>query len=117
MEDNFGKIIETSIGLERIAQSTEKGSSNSLTYLMAAMGFPGALFLFYCLFKQNLFMKRKGMFMTIIIISLFSEPLLLRPFFLILITSGMMSIFNKYTIRKYNYEKYLNNRGGRIYRL
>ena len=117
MEDNFGKIIETSIGLERIAQSTEKGSSNSLTYLMAAMGFPSALFLFYCLFKQNLFTKRKGIFMTIIIISLFSEPLLLRPFFLILITSGMMSLFNKYTIRKYNYEKYLNNRGGRIYRL
>ena len=100
MKDNFGKIIETSISLERIAQSTEKGSSNSLTYLMAAMGFPGALFLFYCLFKQNLFTIRKGIFMTIIIISLFSEPLLLRPFFLMLITSGMMSIFNKYTIPK-----------------
>jgi len=97
MEDNFGKIIETSIGLERIAQSTEKGSSNSLTYLIAAMGFPSAFFLFYCLLKQNLFTKRKGIFMTIIIISLFSEPLLLRPFFFILIVSGMFSFFNKFT--------------------
>ena len=100
MEDNFGKIIETSIGLERTAQSTEKGSSNSLTYLMAAMGFPAAFFLFYCLLKQNLFTKRKGIFMTIIIISIFSEPLLLRPFFLIFIVSGMISIFNKYTKQK-----------------
>ena len=100
MEDNFGKIIQTSIGLERIAQSTEKGSSNSLTYLMAALGFPAAFFLFYCLLKQELFTKRKGIFMTIIIISVFSEPLLLRPFFLILIVSGMISIFNKYTKQK-----------------
>ena len=100
MEDDFGKIIQTYIGLERTSESTEKGSSNSLTYLIAAMGFPTALFLFFCLLKQDLFRKRKGIFMTIIIISIFSEPLLLRPFFLILIVSGMMSIFNKYTIPK-----------------
>ena len=97
MEDNFGKIIQTYTGFERISESTEKGSSNSLTYLMASMGFPAAFFLFYCFLKQNLFTKRKGIFMTIIIISIFSEPLLLRPFFLILIVSGMISIFNKYT--------------------
>ena len=97
MEDDFGKILQQSTGLERIAQSTEKGSSNSLTYLMAAIGFPSAFFLFYCLLKQSLFTKRKGIFMTIIIISLFSEPLLLRPFFLILIVSGMVSFFNKFT--------------------
>ena len=100
MEDDFGKIIQTYIGLERTSESTEKGSSNSLTYLIAAMGFPTAFFLFFCLLKQDLFRKRKGIFMTIITISIFSEPLLLRPFFLILIVSGMMSIFNKYTIPK-----------------
>ena len=100
MEDGFGKIIQTYTSFERISESTEKGSSNSLTYLMAAMGFPFAFFLFYCLLKQNLFTKRKGIFMTIIIISIFSEPLLLRPFFLTLIVSGMMSIFNKYTNHK-----------------
>ena len=97
MEEDFGEIIEVSTGFERISQSTEKGSSNSLTYLMAAMGFPIAFLLFYCLLKQNLFTKRKGIFMTIIIISIFSEPLLLRPFFLILIVSGMFSFFNKFT--------------------
>ena len=97
MEDNFGQIIQTYTGFERTSEETEKGSSNSLTYLMAAVGFPVAFFLFYCLLKQNLFTKRKEIFITIIIISIFSEPLLLRPFFLILIVSGMISIFNKYT--------------------
>lgn len=97
MKNDFGKFIETYTGFERTAKSTEKGSSNSLTYLIASIGFPSALFLLYCLLKQELFTKRKGVFMTIIIISIFSEPLLLRPFFLILIVSGMTSIFYKYT--------------------
>ena len=78
-------------------ETTEKGSSNSVTFLIAATGFPMSLFLLYCLFQQNLFTYRKGIFMTIIIISVFAEPLLLRPFFLILIVSGMYSFFNKFT--------------------
>jgi len=97
MEDNFGKVIERSTGFERIAQSTEKGSSNSLTYLMAAMGFPIGFFIIYCLFKQTLFTYKKRVFMLIILISVLSEPLLLRPFFLILIVSGMISFFSKFT--------------------
>lgn len=97
MEDNFGSIIQETTGYERQSESTEKGSSNSLTYLMAAMGFPVSFFLFYCLLKQKLFTYRKGIFMTIILVSVFSEPFLLRPFFLILIVSGMMSIFSRFT--------------------
>lgn len=78
-------------------ETTEKGSTNSVTFLIAATGLPMSLFLLYCLFQQNLFNYRKGIFMTIIIISVFSEPLLLRPFFLILIVSGMYSFFNRFT--------------------
>lgn len=100
MEENFLNIIQTFTGFERIAESTEKGSSNSLTYLIAAMGFPISFFLFFCLLKQQLVTKRKELFMLIIIISIFSEPLLLRPFFLIFIVSGMTSIFNKYTLHR-----------------
>ena len=97
MENNFGKIIQTYTGLERMSDSTEKGSSNSLTYLMAAMGFPIAFFIIYCLFKQTLFPYKRRIFMLIILISVLSEPLLLRPFFLILIVSGMISFFSKFT--------------------
>ena len=80
-----------------ITETTEKGSSNSITFLMAATGFPVSLFLIYCLFKQQLFRHRKEIFMFIIIVSVMSEPLLLRPFYLILIVSGLISIINKFT--------------------
>ena len=102
IEDNFGKIIQTYTGFERTSNSTDKGSSNSLTYLMASMGFPIAFFIIYCLFKQTLFPYKKKVFMLIILISVLSEPLLLRPFFLIFIVSGMISFFSKFTKLKIN---------------
>ena len=59
MDDDFGSFIEESTGYERKAESTEKGSSNSITYLMRNMGFPTSIFLIYCLFKQKLFTIKK----------------------------------------------------------
>ena len=97
MEDNFGRRIENITGFQRVAEDTDKGSSNSFTYLMAAMGIPISFFFFYCLFNQQLIIYRRYLFITIVIISLFSEPLLLRPFFLLLIVSGLSSIFSKFT--------------------
>ena len=40
MDDDFGSFIEESTGYERLAESTEKGSSNSITYLMAVWDSP-----------------------------------------------------------------------------
>ena len=97
INDNFLNSFEESTNLEMKAKSTDKGSSNSVTYLILSMGVPISFFLFYCLFKQTLFRHKKGIFMTVVLISVFSEPLLLRPFFLILIVSGMMSLFSKFT--------------------
>ena len=97
MDDEFRRSIELSTSFESKTKSTEKGSSNSVTYLMAAMGFPISFFLLYCMFKQTLFTHKKGILMMIIFISVFSEPLLLRPFFLIFIISGMIEFFSKFT--------------------
>ena len=97
MDDEFRRSIEKSTSFENKAKSTEKGSSNSITYLMATMGFPMSFFLLYCLFKQTLFPHKKGIIMMIILISVFSVPLLLRPFFLIFIVSGMIAFFSKFT--------------------
>jgi len=97
MDDEFRRSIEESTSFESKAKSTEKGSSNSITFLMATMGFPISFFLLYCLFKQTLFPHKKGIIMMIILISVFSEPLLLRPFFLIFIVSGMIAFFSKFT--------------------
>jgi len=97
INNEFVNSFEESTNLEMKAKSTDKGSSNSVTYLILSMGVPISFFLFYCLFKQTLFRHKKGIFMTVVFISVFSEPLLLRPFFLILIVSGMMSLFSKFT--------------------
>ena len=78
-------------------ETTEKGSSNSITFLMAATGIPISFFLLYCFFTQNFFTYRKKIFLIIMTISAMSEPLLLRPFFLILIVSGMFRLFHKFT--------------------
>jgi hypothetical protein len=97
IDNNLVNSFEKSTNLELRAKSTDKGSSNSIMYLMVAMGIPISCFLLYCLFKQTLFPNRRSILMMIIFISVFTEPLLLRPFFLILIVSGMMSFFSRFT--------------------
>jgi hypothetical protein len=97
ISNNILNSFEESTNFELKAKSTDKGSSNSITYLIVAMGVPISAFLLFCLFKQTLFPNRQKIIMTIIFISVFTEPLLLRPFFLILIVSGMMSFFSRFT--------------------
>jgi len=100
MTDNckaFSDYLEDLTGFEFRATESEKGSSNSITGLMAKMGFLFSFILLFFLFRQNLFKIKKGIFMFIILVSVSFEPLLLRPFFLILIISGMFSFFNKFT--------------------
>ncbi|MGY8989340.1 MAG: O-antigen ligase family protein, partial [Flavobacteriales bacterium] len=93
LEHNHQEWIKNLVTLQR----TEKGSSNSITFLISATGIPVSFFLLYCFFTQNLFTYRKKIFLIIVIISAMSEPLLLRPFFLILIISGMFRLFHKFT--------------------
>lgn len=100
MTDNckvVSNYFEDLTGIQIQTTSTEKGSSNSITGLMAMIGLPFSFILLLFLFRQNLFNVKKGIFMSIILISVFFEPLLLRPFFLILIISGIISFFNKFT--------------------
>jgi len=92
--------LQEQIGIESKSKVTEKGSSNSVTFLMAAMGFPTALLLLYMFFKQQIIKDRKWLWMTIMVISVMSEPLLLRPFFFIFICSGFFSTFYKITAHK-----------------
>lgn len=89
--------LENLTGLTFKTKSTNKGSSNSIVGLMAMIGFPFSFILLGFLFFQELFTIKKGLFMSIVIISVFFEPILLRPFFMILILSGMMSFFVRFT--------------------
>lgn len=82
-------------GVDQKIEFTDRGSSNSIMFLLAATGFPTTIILIYMFFKQTIIRERKWLWMTIIVMSVISEPLLLRPFFLLFIVSGFMQFFNR----------------------
>ncbi len=94
------KSLQDQIGVESKSTGTDKGSSNSIMFLLAAMGFPTAILFIYMFFKQQIITEKKWLIMILMTISVISEPLLLRPFFFIFITSGFMNIFYKITSHK-----------------
>ena len=93
---------QTGLGLK--VSVTDKGSSNSIMFLLAATGFPTAILFIYMLFKQQIIKDKRWLWMIIIIISVMSEPLLLRPFFFIFIVSGFMSFYQKIMIHKQQFQ-------------
>ena len=46
--------LQEKTGIESKVKGTDKGSSNSIMFLFAAMGFPTAILLLYMLFKQQI---------------------------------------------------------------
>ena len=85
INSSSSSIIEENIGLDLKMETTEQGSSNSFMYILAAMGFPTGLFIIYLFFKQSIIQEKKYIFLIVISLSLFSSPLLLRPFLVFLI--------------------------------
>ena len=79
--------LQEQTGIESKVRGTDKGSSNSITFLFAAMGFPTAILLLYMFFKQQIIKEKKWLWMLIMVVSVMSEPLLLRPFFFLFIVS------------------------------
>ena len=87
-------------GIDAKMEVSDKGSSNSIMFLLAGTGFPTTILLLYMFFKQQIIKDKKWLLMIILIISVMSEPLLLRPFFFIFIVSGFMDMFLKITSQK-----------------
>ena len=85
---------------ESKAEVTSKGSSNSVMFLFATMGFPTALLFLSMFFKQKVITHKKELWVFIMFISVMSEPLLLRPFFFFFISSGLIHLFYKISIHK-----------------
>jgi len=96
--------IHNQTGLKLKVSVTDKGSSNSIMFLLAATGFPTAILFIYMFFKQQIIKDKRWLWMIIIIISVMSEPLLLRPFFFIFIVSGFMSFYQKIMIHKQQFQ-------------
>ena len=81
-------LIEENIGLDLKMENSNEGSSNSFMFLLAAVGFPSGIFMLWLFFNQQIIKKRRLLFLLILSLSLFSSPLLLRPFFMFLMFSG-----------------------------
>mgnify|MGYP007026196442 FL=1 len=96
--------INNQTGVELKVSVIDKGSSNSVMFLLAATGFPTAILFLYMFFKQQIIKDKKWLWMSIMLISVMSEPLLLRPFFFIFIVSGFMSTYQKIMIHKQQFQ-------------
>ena len=92
--------LQDQIGVESKTAGTDKGSSNSIMFLFATMGFPTTIIFLFMFFNQQIIIDNKWLFMIIILISVMSEPLLLRPFFFIFIASGFTQFFHRITSHK-----------------
>ena len=83
------------IGIEQKVETTSKGSTNSVMYMLAGMGFPTAFLLIYMFIKQQIIPNDRLMWFILIFGFVMSEPLLLRPFFFLFIISGLNHMFYK----------------------
>ena len=92
--------LQDQIGVDSKTVGTDKGSSNSVMFLFATMGFPTTIIFLFMFFNQQIIIDNKWLLMIIMLISVMSEPLLLRPFFFIFIVSGFTQFFHRITSHK-----------------
>ena len=98
---NLNEILGI-VGIEQKVETTSKGSTNSVMYLLAGMGFPTAILFIYMFIKQQIITKNRFIWFFITFVTVMSEPLLLRPFFFIFIISGFSHFFYKVVKHKEN---------------
>jgi hypothetical protein len=100
ISSNRLQSINSSLGVQAKFETTEKGSSNSIMFLLACTGFPTTIILLFMFYKQKIIRPKKYIWLILLTLSVISEPLLLRPFFLIFIISGFVNIFTKINNQK-----------------
>ena len=102
IDDESLALINETLGVSLKAAGTSAGSANSLTFLLAAMGFPTAILFVFMFLRQKIINDHKLLFFFIVFVSVMSEPLFLRPFFFIYIISGFYHFFLKFTSNRTN---------------
>ncbi len=102
IDDESLALINETLGVSLKAAGTSAGSANSLTFLLAAMGFPTAILFVFMFLRQKIINDHKLLFFFIVFVSVMSEPLFLRPFFFIYIISGFYHFFLKFTSNRIN---------------
>ncbi len=102
IDDESLALINETLGVSLKAAGTSAGSANSLTFLLAAMGFPTAILFVFMFLRQKIINDHKLLFFFIVFVSVMSEPIFLRPFFFIYIISGFYAFFLKFTSNRTN---------------
>ena len=92
--------LQEQTGIQSKSKGTDKGSSNSIMFLFAGVGFPTAFLLLYMFINQQIITKMRWLWLLIMIVSVMAEPLLLRPFFFLFIISGFNQVFYRISSHK-----------------
>ena len=100
ISSNRLQSINSSLGVQAKFETTEKGSSNSIMFLLACTGFPTTIILLFMFYKQKIIKSKRYIWLILLTLSVISEPLLLRPFFFLFIISGFLNIFTKINNQK-----------------
>ena len=100
ISSNRLQSINNSLGVQAKFETTEKGSSNSIMFLLACTGFPTTIILLFMFYKQKIIKSKRFIWLILLTLSVISEPLLLRPFFFLFIISGFVNIFTKINNQK-----------------
>ena len=91
------ELINETLGVSLKAAGTSAGSANSITFLIAAMGFPTGILFVFMFLRQKIINEHRFIFYFIVFASVMAEPLFLRPFFFVFIISGFYHYFLKFT--------------------
>ena len=91
------ELINETLGVSLKAAGTSAGSANSITFLLAAMGFPTGILFVFMFLRQKIINEHRFIFYFIVFASVMAEPLFLRPFFFVFIISGFYHYFLKFT--------------------
>ena len=91
------ELINETLGVSLKAAGTSAGSANSITFLIAAMGFPTGILFVFMFLRQKIINEHRLIFYFIVFTSVIAEPLFLRPFFFVFIISGFYHYFLKFT--------------------
>ena len=91
------ELINETLGVSLKAAGTSAGSANSITFLIAAMGFPTGILFVFMFLRQKIINDHRLIFYFIVFASVLAEPLFLRPFFFVFIISGFYHYFLKFT--------------------
>lgn len=77
----------------------DRGNTNSLLMMPASFGWPVAIMFLYFLYRQKLILQRRWLFLTMVGMVTFSEPLLFTAFFALFMASGLTDLSSRFLIR------------------